>query len=330
MATNSELVLTTPLVGTPQPNFWTLKTVPMPTITDGHVLTKALYVSVDPYLRGRPSPVGSVIESGQVAEVIESKSNEFKQGDLVFGYLPWRLYNSVHEKTPQFRKVPPASVLPPSTALGILGMPGMTAYTGLTYVNEAKSGETLLVSGAAGAVGSAVGQIAKIKGLKVIGVAGGKEKCDYILNECGFDAAIDYRIYDTKQKISEQLRLLAPQGIDCYFDNTGGHVTDAVWDHLNKFGRVAVCGQISVYNETDLPKVDLFLHKTIYKSITIKGFVVSDFGSKAGEFGQAMGGWVKSGQVKYRETIVKGFDQIPTAFVGLFKGENIGKMVIQI
>jgi len=265
-----------------------------------------------------------------VAQVVISKNNaDFAVGDFVQAYLPWKKYIVTNGKEGRIRKLPAG--IPPSYALGVLGMPGMTAYFGLldSKVCALKQGETVLVSGAAGAVGSIVGQIAKQKGCTVIGTAGGDDKVAF-LKTLGFDHVIDYKKEKTADQVRAALTAVAPKGIDVYFDNTGGHVSDAAYDLLNKFARVAICGQISMYNSTEVPVVPAFLHKIIYKGVNIRGFVVSEFADRAAEFFGTMAPWVKSGQVKYKETILNGFNNVPKCFIGLFHGANTGKAVVQV
>jgi len=209
-----------------------------------------------------------------------------------------------------------------------LGMPGLTAYFGLFDVAQFKPTDVVVVSGAAGAVGSLVGQLAKLKGARVIGTAGG-DKIDY-LKKLGFDYTIDYKLHKTAESVTEELKKAAPNGVDLYFDNTGGHVTDAVFPLLNKYARVAVCGQISMYNEVDPPRVPAFLHHLIYKSVTVKGFVVSDFVSQVGRFYDEVPKLLQENKIQYQETVVEGFDKIPEAFIGLFHGANTGKAVVKV
>lgn len=302
-------------------------------LQEGELLLGATYISVDPYLRGRMSDAKSYIapfelhrpiQSGVVAKVIASKNVGFEVGDFVSGMLDW--------KTKQIStgagllKVD-ASKAPLSTYLGILGMTGLTAYLGLNKIGNPKAGETLVVSGAAGAVGSVVGQIAKILGLHVIGIAGTDEKVDMLKDKFGFDAGINYK---TSKNIKEDIAKAAPNGVDIYFDNVGGPISDAVLFNINRFARIVVCGAISVYNNTELPKsisVQPFLVKN---SALMQGFIVSNYVDEFPKAMQHLAGWLAEGKLTYTETIVDGFGNTPNAFIDLFDGKNIGKMVVKI
>jgi len=303
------------------------------TIQQGELLLETTYVSVDPYLRGRMSDAKSYIpsfelnkpiQSGVVAKVIASKNDLFKEGDFVFGMLDWKTKQvSTGEG---LLKVDPTKA-PLSAYLGVLGMTGLTAYSGLTYIGKPVAGETLVVSGAAGAVGSVVGQIGKILGLRVIGIAGTDEKIELLKTKFGFDAGINY---NTSTDIKADLAQLAPKGVDIYFDNVGGPISDAVLFHINRFARIVVCGAISVYNNTELPKslsVQPFLVKN---SALMQGFIVSNYTEKFPEAMTQLSGWLAEGKLSYTETIVEGFDQIPNAFINLFEGKNTGKMIVKI
>lgn len=304
--------------------------VPKP--DQGQVIVRTLYLSVDPYMRGRmqdtksyvePFPLNEVIQGGVVGEVVQSNSDSFERGDVVVGMLGWQEYSAASEK--DIRKVDP-TIAPVTTALGILGMPGLTAYFGLLHIGQPKEGETVVVSGAAGAVGSIVGQIAKIKGARVVGIAGSDEKISYLKNELGFDETINYKT----QNVEEALEKACPNGVDVYFDNVGGEISDAVYSILNKFARVPICGAISSYNKEDEDLGPRVQTKLIKSSALMKGFVVSDYASHFGEGAKQLGQWVQEGKLKYEETIVEGFDSIPDAFLGLFKGENKGKQLVKV
>jgi NADPH:quinone reductase len=305
--------------------------VPVPGTNE--VLLKTLYLSVDPYMRGRmqdvksyipPFKLNEIIVGGAIAEVIESKSDHFQQGDIVIGNLGWAEYTAAGET--EIRKLDP-SIAPVTTHLGILGMPGLTAYFGLLDIGQPKEGETVVVSGAAGAVGSVVGQIAKIKGAKVVGIAGSEEKISYLKTELGFDEAINYK---TTENLKEALEIACPNGVDVYFDNVGGEITDAVFTQLNKFARIPLCGAISSYNVAgpDVgPRVQSAMIKT---SALMKGFTVGDYASRFKEAAEHLGGWLQAGKLKYEETIVEGFEKTPDAFLGLFKGTNKGKQLVKV
>lgn len=305
--------------------------VEAPPPNDGEVLVRTLYISVDPYLRGRmregrsyipPFEVGQVIESGAVGKVIESRSDKFHTGDIVTGMFGWRLYNAV--KADGLMKVPPG--VPVTTALGILGMPGLTAYFGLLDIGEPKPGETVVVSGAAGAVGMTVCQLAKINGCRVVGIAGSDEKNRYLKNELGVDAAINYKTGDIRQSIKEA----CPKGIDIYFDNVGGEISDAVMPLLRHGARVIICGQISFYNldRPDVgPRPQPYL---LINSALMRGFIVTEYAARFSEGVKELAQWLAAGKLKYAESIVAGFENTPRAFIGLFTGENLGKQIVKV
>ncbi len=302
-------------------------------ISEGEVLLEAAYVSVDPYLRGRmsdaksyvpPFQLNQPVHSGVVAKVVASKNDNFTIGDYVSGMLNWSTQQVSNGEG--LNKVD-GSKAPLSAYLGVLGMTGLTAYLGLTQIGKPVKGETIVVSGAAGAVGSVVGQIAKILGLHVIGIAGTDEKIDMLKDKFGFDAGINY---NTSKDINADLKKLAPNGVDVYFDNVGGPISDAVLFNINHFARIIICGAISVYNETELPKsisVQPFLVKN---SALMQGFIVSNYADKFPEAMQKLSTWLADGKLKYTETIVEGFDNIPNAFIDLFEGKNKGKMIVKI
>lgn len=298
----------------------------------GEVLVRTLYISVDPYLRGRmregrsyiaPFEVGQVIESGAVGEVIESRSPKLQAGDIVTGMFGWRLYNAANAGS--LMKVP-AGVLV-TTALGVLGMPGLTAYFGLLDVGQPKEGETVVVSGAAGAVGMTVCQIAKIRGCRVVGIAGGDEKNRYLTEELGVDTGINYKRPDG---IQDALKEACPNGIDVYFDNVGGEISDAVMPLLSHGARLIICGQISFYNldRPDVgPRPQPYL---LINSALMKGFIVSDYASRFSEGVKELAQWLSAGKLKYAESIADGFENTPRAFIGLFTGENLGKQIVKV
>ncbi|WP_289046575.1 NADP-dependent oxidoreductase [uncultured Olleya sp.] len=303
------------------------------TISDGEILLEATYVSVDPYLRGRMSDAKSYVEpfklnepvhSGVVAKITASKNDKFQVGDYVSGMLNWSTQQVSNGEG--LNKVDPEKA-PLSTYLGVLGMTGLTAYLGLTEIGKPKAGETIVVSGAAGAVGSVVGQIAKILGLRVIGIAGTDEKIEMLKSKFGFDEGINY---NTTKDMTSAIAEAAPNGVDVYFDNVGGPISDAVLFSINQFARIIICGAISVYNETELPKsisVQPFLVKN---SALMQGFIVSNYAEKFPEAIQKLSGWLTEDKLTYTETIVDGFDNIPQAFIDLFEGKNKGKMIVKI
>ena len=327
------IVLNKRPIGKPQLSDFTFITEEVPKIKDGEILLETKFVSVDPYLRGRmsdaksyiaPFELNKPISSGIVAKVIESKNDSFKKGDFVSGLLDWKEYQVSNGK--ELLKVENIG-LPLSTYLGVLGMTGLTAYFGLTEIGKPISGETIVVSGAAGAVGSTVGQIGKILGCRVVGIAGSDEKVAMIKSKFGFDAAINY---NTTENIYKELTRLCPDGIDVYFDNVGGEISDSVHANINRFGRVVVCGAISLYNETTVPtgpRVEPFLIK---QSALMQGFIVSNYMEKFPEGIKQLSEWIKKGKLTYTETVVEGFEAIPQAFIDLFDGKNTGKMVVRI
>jgi NADPH-dependent curcumin reductase CurA len=259
---------------------------------------------------------------GTVGEVVTSRHPNYAAGDIVLGYGGWQDY--ALSSGAGLRKLDPAAA-PVSTALGVLGMPGMTAYVGLTEIGQPKPGETVVVAAASGAVGSVVGQIAKIKGCRAVGIAGGAEKCRFVAGELAFDACVDHRAAD----FAKQLEAACPQGVDVYFENVGGAVQQTVWPLLNDFARVPVCGLIAQYNAaTPMPGPDMF--SVLRKRLLLRGFIVSDFAAKQGDFLRDVGEWVRSGRIKYREDVVDGLEQAPAAFLGLLQGKNFGKLLVRV
>ena len=298
----------------------------------GEVLVRNLYVSVDPYMRGRmrdrksyvaPYAIGETMTGGAVGRVVESRSDGLAPGDHVLSNFGWR----EAFRCPAAQVTPlGALAAPPSAYLGILGMPGMTAYTGLLAAASLKDGETVFVSGAAGAVGSAVGQIAKVKGCRVIGSAGGADKVRHVTEDLGFDYAFDYR----EGKLRERLREGAPDGLDVYFDNVGGDHLQAAIGHMREFGRIALCGSISMYNDTEPTSGITNLAKMVGLGVNMRGFLVRHYAHMRPDFLRDMGAWLASGRIIYRETVRDGIESAPDAFIGLFKGANLGKMVVGI
>ena len=298
------------------------------------VLLKSIYISVDPYLRGRmrdeesyiePFQINKPISSAIIAKVEKSENDNFKEGDYVLGHLAWKEYQVV--KGDNLRKVDPdqASL---SAYLGILGMTGLTAYFGLTEIGEPKEGETVLVSGAAGSVGSAVGQIAKIYGCKTIGIAGSDEKIKLIQDKFNFDEGINYK---TTDNMKEAIAKAAPDGIDVYYDNVGGEILDATLQNINRNGRVINCGAISQYNKEKMPEGPRVEGILIKKSVKMQGFTIqNDFGDRFQEGTKQLAKWLKEDKLKYEETIREGFENIPQAFIDLFSGDNKGKMVVRV
>jgi NADPH-dependent curcumin reductase CurA len=300
-------------------------------LKDREVLVRNLFMSVDPYMRGRmndrksyvpPFELGKPLNGGAVGDVIESRAPEFKPGDVVTSNFGWREYFVASPKDlyPVSREIQPLSVY-----LGALGMTGMTAWAGLNLV-EVKAGDVIFISGAAGAVGNVAGQLAKLRGCRVIGSAGSAEKVRFLQEECGFDSAFNYK----SGPVLEQLNREAPDGIDVYFDNVGGESLEAALSALRLHGRIVACGAISIYNAEAPHPGPSNLANIIGKRLTIKGFIVSDWLGRRAEFEEQVGAYVKAGKVKNKETVVKGIDQAPAAFIGLFQGQNVGKMVVEL
>ncbi|MCY9196516.1 NADP-dependent oxidoreductase [Bacillus atrophaeus] len=321
--------------GVPKHEDFRFETISVPEPKQGEVLVKTLYVSVDPYMRGRmqntksyvePFALDEALSGGVIAEVVSDGDGQFKKGDIVIGNLNWQEYSAASESA--LRKID-TSIAPASAYLGILGMTGLTAYFGLMDIGRPKQGETVVVSGAAGAVGSTVGQIAKIKGARVVGIAGSDEKIAYLKDELQFDEAINYK---TEDDIQKALADACPDGVDVYFDNVGGPISDSVMNLLNEFARIPVCGAISSYNaeseKDDMgPRVQSKLIKT---KALMQGFIVSDYSERFPEGAKQLAEWLKDGKLHYEETITEGFDKIPDAFLGLFQGKNKGKQLIKV
>ena len=333
MQTTKSINLKSRPVGMPTMSDFEFTTSEIPALQDGEVLLSTRYVSVDPYLRGRmsdapsyiePFQVGKPMASGIIAEVIESKHNDFKAGDFVSGMMPWKETQVL--KTDGLIKVDPDQA-PLSAYLGILGMTGLTAYFGLTDIGKPKKGETLLVSGAAGAVGTVVGQIGRILGLRVVGIAGTDEKVDMLTSDFGFDACINYNSTDNMVKAIKES---CPDGVDVYFDNVGGEISDAVLFNINKFSRTINCGAIAVYNNTEAPKGISPQPFLVKNSASMQGFIIFDYVDRHPEGIQQLAKWLQQDKLKYTETIREGFDSIPQAFLDLFKGKNKGKMVVKV
>ncbi|MBU2870705.1 NADP-dependent oxidoreductase [Colwellia sp. E2M01] len=335
--TNRQMLLASRPVGAPTAENFNLVNSEKPIPKAGEVLVRTVFLSLDPYMRGRMSdadsyadPVGinEVMVGGSVCRVEESNYDDLKPGDWVVAFGGWQDY-SVH-KGDELLKLD-NNMANPSYALGVLGMPGLTAYMGLLDIGQPKAGETVVVAAAAGAVGSLVGQIAKLKGCKVVGIAGGKTKCHYAVETLGFDHCIDHYSDD----LAEQLVAVCDSGIDVYFENVGGKVFDAVMPLLNSCARVPLCGLISQYNATELPpgpdRLSLLMGKLLVKRIRMQGFIVfDDYGHRYAEFSQQMAKWVTAGEIKYKEHMIDGLDNAPNAFIGLLKGENFGKLVVRV
>jgi hypothetical protein len=333
MTTNKQITLAVRPVGFPKESDFRLVEAPVPTPGPGQFLVQSLYLSVDPYMRGRmnaaksyapPVELGGVMVGGVVGQVVESRHSRFAAGEIVEGYFGWQQY--ALSDGAGVRKVDP-SLAPISTALGVLGMPGLTAYFGLLEIGKPQPGETVVVSGAAGAVGSLVGQIAKIQGCHVVGIAGTDEKARYVVEELGFDSAFNYK---SARNYRAKLKTLCPQGIDVYFDNVGGAITDAVIPLLNVRARLVICGQISQYNLERPEMGPRWLWALIVKQARAEGFLVFQFADRFEEGIRQMAQWLKEGKLKYRESIIEGLENAPRAFIGMLKGENIGKQLVKV
>jgi NADPH-dependent curcumin reductase CurA len=310
---------------------FTIETVPVAQPRDGEVLVKNAYLSLDPYMRGRMNEgksyaakqeIGEVMIGGTVGEVIESRNPKFAKGDKVLGMLGWQQYGVSDGKG--LNKVD-ASRVPLQAYLGVLGMPGVTAWVGLLDICQPKADETVVVSAASGAVGSVVGQIARLKGCRAVGIAGGRQKCDYVVKELGFDACVDYKAGN----LNDDLKAALPKGIDCYFENVGGEILDAALRRMNPFSRIAVCGLISQYNATEPYGVKM-MQSILTNRIKMQGFIVSDRMELWPKALPELAGWVAAGKIKYRETVTQGLENAPKAFIGLLKGENFGKQLVKL
>jgi NADPH:quinone reductase len=330
---NRQFVLAARPVGLPKESDFALSEAPLPPLAQGQLLLRTLFLSVDPYMRSRmtgirtyadPVNIGQRMVAGTVGQVIESRNPKFQPGDIFDGYWGWQEYAiSDGEK---LRKLDP-QLAPISTALGVLGMPGMTAYFGLLDICKPQPGETVVVSGAAGAVGSLVGQIAKIVGCRAVGIAGTDEKVAWVVHELGFDDAFNYK---TTGNYVDALKKACPNGIDCYFDNVGGAITDAVFPVLNPKARISICGQISQYNALKPePGLRIFIY-LLTKQARAEGFLVYQFADRYPEGIAQMAKWIKEGKLKYREQIIEGFENTPRAFIGMLQGENTGKMLVKV
>ena len=339
MTTNRRVLLRSRPVGEPKPTDFEIADAPMPTPADGEILVRTIWLSLDPYMRGRmndvksysaPVELGGVMTAGTVGEVVESRHPGFRSGDFVLSYGGWQTHHIARAGAQPGPfgplKLDPTQA-PISTALGVLGMPGMTAYVGLYDIGQPKAGETVVVSGAAGAVGQTVGQLARIKGCRVVGIAGGADKGAWLTDELGFDAAVDYKSTDFKR----ELRAALPGGIDVFFDNVGGDVFEACLFAMNNFGRIACCGAVSQYDgepprhgPRGIPGL------IVTKRLTLRGFVVMDFADQNDKALADLQAWVASGQIKVQEDIIEGLENLPNALIGLLAGENRGKRMVRV
>lgn len=330
---NQQILLKSRPIGKPTSGSFEIVAAPLVLPKEGELLVKARYVSVDPYMRGRMSDAKSYIppfelekpiEGGVVAEVTESRHPNFMVGDAVLAPLKWqKLQTITADKVTKLAK----NTTPLSYYLGILGMPGLTAYFGLLKIGKPVAGETVLISGAAGAVGTVVGQIARIKGCRVVGITGSDNKKSFLQNELKFDEVINYR---STKNMEDAIAKACPNGVDIYYDNVGGEISDAVFTNINKYARIIICGQISLYNNTEMPVGPRPQAIILKKSALMQGFIVSNYADHFHEGVNQLTQWLNEGKLTYQETIIKGFDKLPEAFIGLFEGRNTGKMLVEI
>lgn len=330
---NLRVLLARRPTGAPTPEDFSIVSDAVSAPAPGDVLVQNLFLSLDPYMRGRmndaksyvpPIQIGEVMGGGAVGRVIRSESPDFAQGDIVEGLLGWQQFAVAKAKL--LRKIDP-TLAPVSTALGVLGMPGLTAYFGLLDLGKPVPTDTVVVSAASGAVGSLVGQIAKRLGCRTVGVVGSADKAQYITDELGYDAAINYR---TAGNLRKEIRAAAPDGVNVYFDNVGGPVTDAVFENLAQRARIVICGQISQYNSTEQELGPRNLSRILVTRSRIEGFIVFDYADRYPQGLKDLSGWLANGEIKYKEDIVKGLENAPAAFIGLLEGKNFGKLLVQI
>lgn len=334
---NARIVLAARPRGEPSADDFRLEHVPLPVPGEGQVLLRNRYLSLDPYMRGRmnagrsyakPVELGEVMEGGTVSEVIDSRHPDFRTGDMVLAHGGWQTHAVADGRTLQRRL--DARTAPLTTALGVYGMPGFTAYAGLHEIGKPQPGETVVVAAASGPVGATVGQIARLQGARVVGIAGGEAKRAYLRDELGFDVALDHRAPD----FADQLRAACPDGIDVYFENVGGAVFDAVVPLLNDFARIPVCGLVAHYNDTALPpgpdRMPWLMSQILTRHLTVRGFIQRDFIALYPQFLREMGAWLADGKIHYREDIVEGLENAPRALIGLLRGENFGKVVVKL
>jgi NADPH-dependent curcumin reductase CurA len=333
---NRRIVLASRPDGAPSASNFRIEEASIPEPSEGEVLLKILYLSLDPYMRGRmsaarsyaaPVGIGDVMEGGTAAQVVQSRHPDFAAGDIVLSHSGWQSYALAAGDT--LRKLDPSQA-PVTTALGVLGMPGFTAYSGLLTIGQPKPGETVVVAAASGAVGSVVGQIARIKGARAVGIVGGPDKCAFVRDELGFDAVVDHHAPD----FVAQLAAVCPDGIDIYFENVGGRVWDAVFPLLNDFARVPVCGLIAQYNHSldGFPGPDRLpglMRDILSKSLLVRGFIQREFVDQRPAFYREVSDWIADGRLRYREDIVEGLDAAPDAFIGLLEGRNFGKLIVR-
>lgn len=330
---NKQILLKSRPVGKPTLETFDIVNAPDVVVKEGELLVKAKFISVDPYMRGRmsdaksyvpPFEVGKPIEGGVIGEVLESNNSNFKVGDSVIGSLSWQEIQSVPAE--KVTKLNP-DLAPLSYYLGILGMPGLTAYFGLLDIGKPSEGETVVVSGAAGAVGMVVGQIARIKGCRVVGISGSDEKNSYLKNELHYDEVINYH---TTSDMEAAIASACPNGVDVYFDNVGGEISDAVIENINKGARIILCGQISLYNNTEAAIGPRLQPTLLKKSALMQGFIVSNYLQRWPEGVLQLSKWLADGKLNYQQTITDGFENLPQALIGLFEGQNTGKSLVKV
>jgi NADPH-dependent curcumin reductase len=337
MTTNQQIHLISRPNGEASLDNFKLVEANVPDLADGQVLVRHHFMSLDPYMRGRmndaksyavPQPLNAVMQGGTVGEVVASKHAQYQAGDKVVGFGGWQQYTIADANTPgTLRKVDTAHIAL-SAYLGAVGMPGVTAWYGLTQICKPQPGKTIVVSAASGAVGSAVGQLAKVRGCRAVGIAGGADKCGYVVNELGFDACVDYKAHADAKSLYEALKAATPDGIDGAFENVGGPVFDAVLGRMNAFGRIALCGMISGYDGEPIPLKNPQL--LLMQRLTIEGFIVSEHMQLWPEALKELGTMVATGKLKYRETVAQGLEAAPEAFLGLLKGRNFGKQIVKL
>ena len=337
MTSNAQIHLVSRPSGEASLDNFKLVEADVPDLKDGQVLVRNHFMSLDPYMRGRmndaksyavPQPLNAVMQGGTVGEVVASKNEHYKVGDKVVGFGGWQHYSVADAATPGVLRKVDTTHIPLSAYLGAVGMPGVTAWYGLTQICKPMPGHTIVVSAASGAVGSAVGQLAKARGCRAVGIAGGAEKCAYVVNELGFDACVDYKAHQDPKALYEALKAATPDGVDGCFENVGGAVFDAVLARMNAFGRIALCGMISGYDGEPIPLKNPQL--LLMSRLTIEGFIVSEHMQFWPEALKELGSMVAAGKLKYRESVAQGLAAAPEAFLGLLKGRNFGKQVVKL
>ena len=337
MPRNRQFLLDSRPQGEARASNFKLVTSETPPLQDGQVLVRHHYLSLDPYMRGRmdeaksyarPQPLGQVMQGGTVGEVVESRAPGFEPGDKVVGMGGWQEYSVVDAAQPGALRKVDTSQVPLSYYLGAVGMPGVTAWYGLVRILQPKAGQTMVVSAAAGAVGSAFGALARARGCRVVGIAGGQEKCDYVVKDLGFDACVDYKQHADASSLSRALRQACPEGVHGYFENVGGMVMDAVMLRMNDFGRIAVCGMIAGYDGQPVPMT--YPQIILRSRLTVEGFIVSEHMEVWPQALQELAGLVAAGKLRPRESVAQGIESAPEAFLGLLKGRNFGKQLVKL